>query len=119
VPRRGYRKGISDRHQPKPCIVQTRLTAAMRADLDADAAGRGITPAKLLRNLLTAHLTEQRLALPHNTKLTDAFLREFTRSGNNLNQLARQANIGIVPVNAHELRATLATLTDLARKLAT
>lgn len=117
MPRRGYRKGISDRKAPKPCIVQTRLTGPARNALRADAAARGLTPSRLVRQLIEAHLEQTRAALPRNTGLTRDFLVAFTRVGNNLNQLARQANVGLVAVTASELRAVLDELTRLAKRL--
>lgn len=44
-------------------------------------------------------------------------LRELCRTGNNLNQLARQANTGIVPVKAHELRAVLDNVLSAVQRL--
>jgi hypothetical protein len=49
--------------------------------------------------------------------MTSQALRELSRIGNNLNQLARQANVGLVAVKEDELRRCVSTLNDLARNL--
>lgn len=114
MPTRGYRKGQSDTLEPLPRFLRTRLTEGEHRMLKAEAHSRSMTLSKLTRAIVIAHLTEQRahLAQPHQDA---ALLWELARIGNNLNQLARQANAGLVAVNADELRACLDRLNDLAR----
>lgn len=117
MPSRGYRKGISDQKEPVPHSVRTHISEAERAFLDAQCDGRSITMSKLLRTLITAFANDQRAELPHPRRTNAETLRELCRTGNNLNQLARQANTGIVPVPAPELRAVLANVLDAVQRL--
>lgn len=117
MPRRGYRKGLDDAKQPLPCYVRTRLPETSFAALSGEAASRGITMSALTRAIVTAHLKAQRAELPRRRGTEAALLRQFIRIGNNLNQLARQANAGLVAVNADELRACLDRINTLARTL--
>ena len=107
MPRRGYRKGLHDAKAPLPRYVRTRLSEEAFAALSAEASSRGITMSALTRLIVVAHNTAQRAELPHRHGTEAALLRQFIRIGNNLNQLARQANAGLVPVGTDELRACL------------
>jgi hypothetical protein len=115
MPVKGYRKGQSDDREPYSKPISTHLTARQRVAFKADAAARPITEAKLLRSLITAHLTGRRAELPCVKGPSHARTRELSRIGNNLNQLTRQANAGIVPVTASELRAVLTAVLNAAR----
>jgi hypothetical protein len=53
----------------------------------------------------------------HKRGLSADLIRQFARIGNNLNQLARQANLGLVAVPPDELRACTARLNELVRTL--
>jgi Bacterial mobilisation protein (MobC) len=117
MPTRGYRKGISDTKQPVPHSIRTHVTAAEFACLLRQCDARSLTLSKLLRTLVTAFVRGQRAELPQPRGLSNAALRELCRIGNNLNQLAKQANTGIVPVDAATLRATLARVLDAVRRL--
>lgn len=117
MPTRGYRKGHSDNKDPLPRFVRTRLTDHDYAALNAEAASRSVKIANLIRAVITAHLKHKRAELPHPRGLNHGLLREFSRIGNNLNQLARQANIGLVAVSADELRACIDRINDLARTI--
>ncbi len=117
MPTRGYRKGISDRKEPVPHAVRTHISEAERAFLEAQCNGRSITMSKLLRALITAFAAGQRAELPHPRRVNAEAIRELCRTGNNLNQLARQANTGIVPVPAPELRAVLANVLEAVQRL--
>lgn len=115
MPRRGYRKGLTDAKLALPHYARARVSDNEHAALLAEAHARAITISALVRRLISAHLTRQRAQLPHQDRLAP-LLRELARIGNNLNQLTRQANAGLVPVSAEELRACLATINDLARR---
>lgn len=116
MPRRGYRKGLDDSKEPLPCYVRTRLPEASFATLKAEASARSITISALARMIVATHLKTQRAELPHRRE-NAALLRQFVRIGNNLNQLARQANSGMVTVSTDELRACLDRINAMARTL--
>jgi len=107
MPSRGYRKGISDTKEPVDRFIRSRMTTAEHAAVQAEATSRSITVSKLVRNLVRAHLEGRRLEAPHERGHDAALIRELARCGNNLNQLAKQANVGAVPVSETELRAAL------------
>jgi hypothetical protein len=94
MPRRGYRKGVSDHKVPLGKRIHTRLPEALHRALIADAGARSLDAAKILRQLAAAHYTGARLELPHATAKADATrLLALDRLGNNLNQIAKQANL--------------------------
>jgi hypothetical protein len=115
MPTKGYRKGQSDTLEPFPRFLRTRLTEREHQALKEDAQRRSMTMSKLTRAIVAAHLTGQRAQLAHPDR-TSALLREFARVGNNLNQLAHQANAGLVAISTEELRRCLDRLNDLARR---
>lgn len=115
MPTRGYRKGLTDTKTPLTCFVRTRLSENEFASLHADRRPRSMTVSKFVRSLVVAHLKQQRADLPHPRGLTQDLLREFSRIGNNLNQLAKQANEQRVGVPAHDLRQCLDALNALAK----
>lgn len=117
MPVRGYRKGRSDQKVPLTRFVRTRLSDNEFILLVAEAESRSVGIAGLTRSVLAAHLTGQRAELPHRRGMTSETLRQLSRIGNNLNQLARQANNGMVPITAEELRACLDRLNALAGSL--
>lgn len=117
MPTRGYRKGISDSKEPVPHSVRTHISAKERAALAKESDDRAIPMSKLLRALVTAHVTNSRAELPHPRRVHSEALRELCRSGNNLNQLARQANTGIVQINPRELRAVLDNVLNAVQRL--
>lgn len=116
MPTRGYKKGNSDSKTPLTKHLQTYLSEPDYRAFIALADDRNLTESRLLRLIVEAHLTRQRAALPHRNA-NAALLRELCRIGNNLNQLAKQANAGLVAVSADELRASLSAINDLARTL--
>lgn len=95
-------------------FVRTRVTTAEHHQLLIQSGTRNITTSDLVRALIVAHLNGQRAELPHESR-NDALLRELARVGNNLNQLARQANTGRVPVDADTLLDCISTINNLAR----
>ena len=117
MPSRGYRKGTSDSKEPVPYSVRTHISEQERAFLEKQADDRAMTLSKLLRSLITAFATNQRAELPHPRRVNAEALRELRRSGNNLNQLARQANTGIVPINPRDLRAVLDNVLTAVQRL--
>ncbi|KUO58149.1 MAG: hypothetical protein APF80_11990 [Alphaproteobacteria bacterium BRH_c36] len=117
MPRRGYRKGISDRNVPVPCFARCRLTTQEHEALLNEATDRAMTLSKLLRQVLVAHLTRQRAELPTRRGPSHQALRDLTRIGNNLNQLARQANTGLVTVSEADLRTALQAVLNAAKRL--
>jgi hypothetical protein len=117
MPTRGYRKGISDTKQPVTHSIRTHITAAEFAFLQQQCDARSLSLSKLLRTLVTAFVRNQRAELPQPRGVNNAVLRELCRIGNNLNQLTKQANTGIVPIDAASLRVTLADLLAAVRRL--
>jgi len=113
MPTRGYRKGQSDSNEPLPCFLRTRLSEREHQAMLNEAQLRSMTMSKLARAVLSAHIAAQRVQLPHPDR-TSALLRELIRVGNNLNQLARQANLGMVAVSGDEIRTCLDRLNALA-----
>lgn len=117
MPRRGYRKGITDGRQPLPRQVYARFSDAEYAALKDEAALRGMTVSRLMRVIAGTHLTGRRSALPHPQDDNHALVRELARIGNNLNQLAKQANTGLVTVSEPELLSHLAALNAAVRRI--
>ncbi len=117
MPTRGYRKGVADDKEPLPRQVYTRTSTELHDRLQAEADSRSVPVSVVVRAVLEAHANQTRTQLPHPRGLTDDVLRQFVRIGNNLNQLARQANSGVVTVPAAELRQCLESLNRLARTL--
>ncbi|MBS0235555.1 MAG: plasmid mobilization relaxosome protein MobC [Proteobacteria bacterium] len=64
-----------------------------------------------------AHLNKQRAQLARPRGPSNELVREFRRIGNNLNQLARQANLGLVAVSSEEIERCIAELNALAARL--
>jgi len=110
MPSRGYRKGASDGREPLPCSVRTHLTERQFEVIVAVARTRAMTLSRLLRSIVEAHINGQRSSLPRPRFANAEALRQLARIGNNLNQLARQANAGVTPIDPAELRAVLARL---------
>ncbi|WP_423415866.1 MobC family plasmid mobilization relaxosome protein [Hyphomicrobium sp. B1] len=117
MPTKGYRKGLSDHKEPLPRFVRTRLSELEFKQLAAEAVSRSATISSLARAVLIAHGKGQRAELPHARGPSNELIRQLTRVGNNLNQLARQANAGTVAVPADDIRRCLDTINTLARTL--
>lgn len=100
-----------------------RLTDAECAALRAAAAGRGTTPANLLRSAFMAPAQGSEAGAPNGMPptagLDPAALAQLARIGSNLNQLARRANSGDLlqpgelPETLTDLRAALARIETL------
>jgi hypothetical protein len=93
MPARGYRKGISDTKQPLPRRIHTRLADTIHAALMADATRRSTTASRIVSALVAAFYTRRRPELPHAATPSQQAVYELARIGNNLNQIARQANL--------------------------
>lgn len=105
VPRRGYHKGVSDAKEPLPHFVRTRLSEKDFEGFRDEACIRATGHSDLVRAILVAHLNNQRPELARPRGPGDELVRELRRIGNNLNQLARQANTGLVAVRPRRSRA--------------
>lgn len=117
MPTRGYRKGMTDAKEPLPRQVFTRISTADHAALHAEADTRSMNVSALVRLVLKAHLTGKRVELPHPERLTDAFLRQYARLGNNLNQLLKQAHLMRLPLIERDVRDCLAALEAQAKHI--
>lgn len=117
MPVRGYKKGISDKKVPMPHRFPLRLSDPLHKAMMAEAKARSITLADYARAVLTAHAKNERAALPHKNGLTKELVHQFARIGNNLNQLARQANAGYVGVTELEIRRVLDLVNAKAAQL--
>ena len=117
MPRRGYRKGLCDDRTPLSRRVHTRLPAHVHAALAAEAAARHQTAAAIIRELVVAHTngTRPHLLQPH--AIPAAVLREIARIGNNLNQIAHQANLMRLHLLEHEARHLLQRLRRVLERL--
>jgi hypothetical protein len=115
MPTRGYRKGTSDRKEPAPRSVRTHITERMFIELDREAEARNLTYSRLVHELLKAHQTGQRLQAPRARAVPNALLRQLSGALNNLNQLTRQVNTGMVPVTVGELKEAISAIERLAR----
>jgi hypothetical protein len=118
MPTRGYRKGQSDGKTPRPHLLRCRTSDPTRQALTAEANARALTFSRLIAEILDAHAGSRRLELPHARGITSAAIRELARLGNNLNQIAHQANLMNLHLVATEARAAIAAITDAVRRLA-
>lgn len=117
MPRRGYRKGLSDTKTPLGRRIHTRLAEPIHQALMADAANRSTDAAKILRALATAHYKGQRLELPQSRGPSSAALRELARVGNNLNQIAHRAHLMQLHLLEVEARRCIAAINAAATQL--
>ena len=94
-------------------MYRVRLTAAERAELDRRAAAAGLTPSAFARCALLD------CRPPALARVDPAAVRQLQAIGNNLNQLARQANRdgGVTEELGDELRAALAGVKGAMAKL--
>ena len=118
MPRRGYRKGISDTKVPLGRRIHTRLPEPLHAQLKADARTRGVDAAKILRELARTHYTGQRLELPHARGPLSVIGRDLARLGNNLNQIAREANRMRLALLETDARRCIAAINTAVSRLA-
>ena len=114
MPRRGYRKGISDAKVPLGRRIHTRLPESVHTALMADAEARSLDAAKILRELATAFYIARRVELPQARGKASELVRAIDRLGNNLNQIARAGNMMKLHLVETEARALIAKLDRLA-----
>ncbi len=119
MPSRGYRKGISDTKRARPHTIKSRTASATYHALHAEADQRSMTLSALIDTILDAHARRQPPELPHPRGLTTAALRELARHGNNLNQIAYQANVFHLPHIQRQAVETIAAVNEAARRLTT
>lgn len=91
----------------KPRFLKARLSEDDHQAMRRLARARGIKLSRLTRAILKAHLKGIPVSLPHPRGLTDELVHQLARIGNNLNQLAHQANAGYVAVSPEEIRSCL------------
>ena len=117
MPTRGYRKGVSDRKMPVPCSLRTHISERMFAKHAAEADTRHLTYSRLLFEILKAHQAGTRLEAPQPRAANSQALRDLCRIGNNLNQIAHQANLMHLPLIERETRDALAQLVATVQRL--
>lgn len=118
MPRRGYRKGVSDAKTARPHVIKSRTSTETYQKLHADASSRNLTFSGLVAEVLDSHVTGERLKIPHARGPSKEALRELARLGVNLNQIAYHANVHRLHLLHADARACIARLNDVARQLA-
>lgn len=83
----------------------------------AEADVRVMTYSRLLYEILKSHQAGTRLAIPQAKAFNAADLRALTRIGNNVNQIAHQANLMNLHLVHARAEACLASLEALLRRL--
>lgn len=113
MPRRGYRKGVMDGKVPRPHVIKSRTGTGTYHRLHHEATVRSMTFSALVAAILDAHAAHTRLSLPHPRPIPDADRRQLDRIGNNVNQIAHQANLMRLPHIQKQAQAVLAKLETL------
>jgi hypothetical protein len=119
---KGYKK-----RTPHCRRIEIRCTEREFNEIGKRADACGLTVSDYLRSLAEWHVQEKaveeaprvrlaRLAEAQMAKLMP-LLTELTRNGNNLNQLAKQANTGMVPVKRLALEEVLERVNGLLEDL--
>jgi hypothetical protein len=118
MPAKGHKK-----RNAQTCRIGIRCTEKEFRAISKRADACGLTVSEYLRSLAKWHVKEKaveeapkvRLARVGEAQMAKLMplLTELTRNGNNLNQLAKQANTGMVPVTRTELRDVLGRLNGL------
>jgi hypothetical protein len=99
--------GVEPRHPRK-----IRFTSEEWATITARAADCGTPPARYVREAALGEMPRVR-----RPQINAELLRQLTRIGNNLNQLARLAHLRDELPNATKLQAVLETILDVARTI--
>jgi hypothetical protein len=115
--RRSAKRADKEERIAKPRFLKARLSEDDHAAMLKLASARGIKVSRLTRTILKAHLKNVPVSLPHPRGLTDEFVHQLARIGNNLNQLAHQANAGYVAVSADEIRCCISVINTLVAQL--
>ncbi len=115
MPRRGYRKGQSDSKEPRPHVIKSRATDRTFWALHDEAASRSMTFSALVAEILDAYRDKRREQLPTPRAAQKGALLVLERLANNVNQIARQANLmrlHLVEADARRLLARLHAVID-------
>lgn len=115
--RRSVRRADKEERVVKPRFLKARLSEHDHAAMQKMASERGIKVSRLTRTILKAHLSNAPVSLPRPRGLTDELVHQLARIGNNLNQLAHQANAGYVAVPAEEIRSCIAAINTKVAQL--
>lgn len=115
--RRSVRRADKEERVVKPRFLKARLSEDDHTAIQKMASARGIKVSRLARTILKAHLKGVPVSLPHPRGITDELVHQFARIGNNLNQLAHQANTGYVAVSAEEIRTCIAVINTKVAQL--
>lgn len=115
--RRSVRRADKEDRVLKPRYLKARLSEDDHSAMLKLASARGIKVSRLTRTILKAHLKNVPVSLPHPRGLTDELVHQFARIGNNLNQLAHQANAGYVAVPAEEIRRCISFINTKVAQL--
>lgn len=108
--RKPHARGSEQRQ--KQCRVTTRLTWQEHAQFAANAAKAGLTIPSYIREIgINERQTRSRVRRTVEADASMKLVAALNRIGNNINQLARQANSGELQL-LHEYRDTLASLND-------
>lgn len=97
--------------------LTVRLSPAERQEVEVLANSAGLTLASYLRSRALAEPTTRAVRRPTvEVAVMTALLRELSKQGTNLNQLAKKANAGNMPLLS-ELRATFDANRQLAKAI--
>ncbi len=100
----GARKRSENRQKQQRLTM--RLSPAERQEVEALADRAGLTLASYLRSRALENPTTRAVRRPTvEVEVLNALLREMSKQGSNLNQLAKKANAGNMPLLS-EIRAT-------------
>ncbi|MCV0370427.1 MobC family plasmid mobilization relaxosome protein [Filomicrobium sp.] len=117
MPRRCSKRADKEEKVVKPRFLKARLSEDDHRQMHRIAAERGIKISRLTRTILQAHLKGIPVRLPHPRGITDELVHQLARIGNNLNQLAHQANIGYVAVPMQEIRSCIDAINQKVAQL--
>lgn len=115
--RRSAKRADKEERVLKPRFLKARLSEDDHQAMLRMASARGIKVSRLTRSILKAHLKNAPVSLPHPRGITDELVHQFARIGNNLNQLAHQANMGYVAVSAEEIRTCISIINSKVAQL--
>lgn len=112
MPARGHRKT-----DQLDAVLKIRVTKDQRSQVDALAEACGVTSSRLVRDLIDQALAGAATIKPpkperNREKMLQAvdiheLAMQVKKLGTNVNQLARQANAGVVPISRAEVQYVL------------